>query len=106
MILSENQIPEIVKLLNQSIHPEAIYLFGSQAAGSANQSDSDVDICVIIKDHEEPYQQSVEAYFALRDLPFPKDVVVRRQSNFEKRSKWSSSLEFAIKNTGRLVYTT
>lgn len=104
MILSENQIPEIVDLLNRSVHPEAIYLFGSQATGTANPSESDVDICVIVKDQEEPYQQSVEAYFALRDLPFPKDVVVRRQSNFEKRSKWTSSLEYAIKETGRLIY--
>jgi predicted nucleotidyltransferase len=104
MILAENQIAELVGLLRQDLHPEAIYLFGSQADGSAQVKDSDVDLCLIVRDEAEPYRQTVQAYHALRKLPFPKDIIVRRSSRFHQRANWQSTLENEVKETGRLIY--
>jgi predicted nucleotidyltransferase len=104
MILAEDQITELVGLLRKDLRLEAIYLFGSQADGRAKAKGSDVDLCLIVPDEEEPYRQTVEAYRALRELPFPKDIIVRRRGRFNQRSNWQSSLEREVKEKGRLIY--
>lgn len=105
MVLTDNQAHELVELLREHVHPKAIYLFGSQATGQASGSESDVDICLIVEDAEEPYQRTVKAYHALRKLPFPKDIITRRRSQFEERASWPFSLEHTVKHSGRLLYS-
>jgi predicted nucleotidyltransferase len=104
MILKENQLQETILRIKQRINPEAIYLFGSQVSGKASEESGDVDLCIIVTDEKEPYHEAVEAYESLQDMPFPKDLVVRRRSRFEKRAAWPSSLEHEIANSGRLIY--
>jgi predicted nucleotidyltransferase len=104
MVLTEDQSKELVELLRRRVNPEAIYLFGSQACGQASQNASDVDLCLIVADTEEPYRRTVEAYQALRKLPFPKDIITRRRSRFEERSAWPFTLEHDVKQNGRLLY--
>jgi predicted nucleotidyltransferase len=106
MVLTEDQTNKLIELLRVHVNPEAIYLFGSQACNQASADDSDVDICLIVSDADEPYLRTVEAYQALRKLPFPKDIVTRRRSRFEERSAWPFSLEHDVKRNGRLLYST
>ena len=106
MILQDHQIQELVALLRGRINPEAIYLFGSQAVGLASERDSDVDLCIIVPDEKEPYRETVDAYESLQDMPFPKDIIVRRRSRFEERAAWPASLEHEVKRAGRLIYST
>jgi predicted nucleotidyltransferase len=105
MILTEDQTKEIVELLRRHVNPEAIYLFGSQAGRQALEKNSDVDLCLIVSDAEEPYRRTVDAYQALQKLPFPKDIITRRRSRFEERSAWPFSLEHDVKRNGRLLYS-
>ena len=46
---SAEVLDEITKRLAESMHPERIYLFGSHAAGNADQ-DSDVDLLAVVRD--------------------------------------------------------
>jgi len=104
VVLQESQLNDTVRLLRDRLHPEAIYLFGSQVTGRASTRDGDVDLCIVISDEKEPYVETVDAYEILQSMPFPKDIIVRRKSRFEKRAVWPSTLEHEVKKTGRLVY--
>ena len=104
MILKDDQLKETVALLREHVKPEAIYLFGSQVRGRATAENGDVDLCIIVSDEKEPYHEAVNAYETLQEMPFPKDIIVRRKSRFEERARWPASLEHEVRNTGRLVY--
>ena len=104
MILQEKQLKQTIRLLRDRIHPEAIYLFGSQATGKAAEHSGDVDLCIIVKDDQETYRQTVDAYESLQSMPFPKDIIVRCQSRFDERAAWPATLEREVREKGRLVY--
>ena len=104
MIIQEDLLEETIRLLRDRIHPEAIYLFGSQAAGRASLHNSDVDLCIVVNDDKEPYQATVDAYETLQSMPFPKDIIVRCKRRFNERAEWPATLEHEVKKTGRLVY--
>jgi len=104
VILDEKQLNRTVGLLMEKLQPEAIYLFGSQVSKRATDNRGDVDLCVIVSDDKDPYREAVSAYETLKNMPFPKDIVVRRRSRFEQRSAWPSTLEHEVNQTGRRVY--
>jgi len=105
MILQETDTKEIVERIRKELHPNAIYLFGSQSSGKATTADSDVDLCIVVPDDgEDSYRKTVRAYRSLRDLGFPKDVLVRHESRFNERSAWSNSVESQVIKTGQLLY--
>jgi predicted nucleotidyltransferase len=104
MIIQEDLLEETVRLLRDRIHPDAIYLFGSQATGRASPHNGDVDLCIIVNDDREPYLTTVDAYETLQAMPFPKDIIVRRKGRFEERAEWPATLEHEVKKTGRLLY--
>lgn len=104
MILKEEQTKEIVNRLKEALQPTVIYLFGSQVQGEPG-SGSDVDLCVVVPDDsEDTYRKTVKAYRCLRNLRFPKDLLVRHQSKFETRSQWRGAIEREIAQSGRIVY--
>jgi predicted nucleotidyltransferase len=105
MILQTEQSEEIVRRLTAELSPEEIYLFGSQAAGTAVEGRSDVDLCVIVPDDDESsYSKSVRAYQSLRGLGLPKDIIVRHRSRFTERARWTSSVEHEVVLHGRRIY--
>lgn len=105
MILQADQSEEIVRRLAEELAPEEIYLFGSQADGTAADGRSDVDLCVVVPDDNESfYHKTVRAYRSLRGLKIPKDIIVRHRSQFAQRAKWPSSVEHEIASTGLRLY--
>ena len=105
MILQADQSAEIVRRLAEELAPEEIYLFGSQADGTAADGRSDVDLCVVVPDDEESsYRKAVRAYRSLRGLGLPKDILVRHRSRFVERARWTSSVEHEIAKHGRRIY--
>jgi len=104
MIIEEIQLQKAIDLLKERINPEAIYLFGSQVSGKATQQSGDVDLCIIVRDDREPYRETVDAYESLQEMPFPKDIIVRRKSRFEERATSPFTLEHEVRQTGRMIY--
>lgn len=103
-MLEQKQLSQLVEGL-QVLNPSRVYLFGSQANGTARQGLSDVDICVVVPDDEEDsYRKSVKAYRSLADFPMPKDIIVRHEGNFRKRSGWQSSIEREVVDHGQLIF--
>jgi predicted nucleotidyltransferase len=102
--LDSDLLNEIIQRLVNALHPEKIYLFGSHAYGQPND-DSDVDLLIVVNDSDTPNRKKiVEGYRALRELHIPKDIVVVTQSQFDKRSRWLSSIERVVTDKGRLLY--
>ncbi len=108
MIFLKNLCPdllnEIVQRLVDTLHPEKIYLFGSHAYGQPND-DSDVDLLIVVKDSDQPINNKIaDGYQSLWGLRIPKDIVVVTQSQFDKRSRWLSSVERVAMEKGKLLY--
>jgi len=105
MILQAEQSDEIVRRLKDELSPEEIYLFGSQAKGTAVDGRSDVDLCVVVADDSEPsHRKAVRAYRSLRGLGLPKDIIVRHRSSFTERAQWASAVEHEVAQHGRCIY--
>lgn len=103
-MLEKKQLSQLVEGL-QILNPTQVYLFGSQAQGTARPGLSDVDICVVVPDDaEDSYRKSVRAYRSLADFPMAKDIVVRHETKFRERSSWQSSIEHEVLKTGRLLF--
>lgn len=97
-------LPEITKCLVDEMCPEQIILFGSYAWGTPN-ADSDVDLMVIVQeDHLTPIQRVMQARACLAQFPIPKDILVKKKSEFEFFLSVPSSLESLIAAKGKVLY--
>jgi len=97
-------LEEMTNRLVAAVHPVAIYLFGSQANGTATE-DSDVDLMVIVPDGEEPMRKVEErAWRSLGGIPVSKDLIVESVSQFRRRGTVYASLECEILESGVLLY--
>ena len=106
MILNTEQSQNIVTQLRDELNPIRIYLFGSQANGTASEDGSDIDLCIVVPDDSEHvFKKATRAYRALRNFKFPKDILVRHKTRFEERSTWVNSLEREIAERGTVLYT-
>ena len=101
---TEEILPEIVRRLVDSLHPEQIYLFGSQARGSAGVN-SDIDLIVVVSDSDQPgYVRDRAAYHALWGIRAPVEVLVWTQEEFDSGLRIPTSLSASVQRTGKLLY--
>jgi predicted nucleotidyltransferase len=97
-------LEEIVARLVQGLHPERIYLFGSQARGQAEES-SDIDLLVVVPDSELPrHRREALSYDLLWGVTVPVDVIVLTQAEFQRASRVRTSLASTVRTEGRLLY--
>lgn len=100
----QSAIDQAVGGLVHALNPIKVYLFGSCAAGRFHDG-SDIDLLVVVPDESgNKLDNTRKAYQATSDLPYPKDIIVDCESIFQKRSKWVSSIEREVLETGKLVY--
>jgi len=93
-----------VRRLVDTLKPERIYLFGSQARGDADE-DSDYDLMVIVPASDRTrYEREVEAYHAVWEVPIPAEVLVWTRDEFERQSAAVASLPATVLREGRLLY--
>jgi uncharacterized protein len=87
-----------------ALQPEVIYLYGSHAYGEPHR-DSDVDLLIVVSESAlPPHKRAVAAYRALRGLRLPAEVKVATRAEFERRAGWTSSIERAVLDKGRVLY--
>src|SRR5437762_11973825 len=99
-------IPEIVRRLVETYHPESVYLFGSAARGDASL-DSDYDFMIVMpNDAPVALRRPAKAYECLRGLAVPKDILISTSVDFEKQLHLKASLPATIMREGKLLYGT
>lgn len=105
MFKEAKEINTLKDCIIDSISPLKVYLFGSFAEGTSHD-ESDYDFYVVVDDKESNLLELTrKAYRAMRGKKNrPVDIVVVRQSQFEKRKVWKLSLEREVDGKGVLLY--
>ncbi len=98
-----DRIQLILQKVVATVNPSQVYLFGSQADGTAT-ANSDIDLLVVADVPGSPRQRSL----ALRRL-FPHrnyglDIFVLNPSEFERQRALVNSLGYIATQKGRLLY--
>lgn len=94
----------IVNRLIDGLHPDRIYLFGSQARGQAD-SDSDFDLLVILPESDLPrHQREALSYDLLWGLSTPVDLIVLTRDEFDRTCQVKTSLASTVKTHGEILY--
>jgi len=102
--LTENLLEEMTKRLAESIQPERIYLFGSHAAGNADQ-DSDVDLLAVVPDTKKSVREiAIKGRKSLWDIEVPFDLIVCTKFQFERFRNVKNSIMNEAFCFGRIVY--
>jgi predicted nucleotidyltransferase len=102
--LSTELLNEITKRLAESIHPVRIYLFGSHAAGNADD-DSDVDLLAVVPNtHRSTREIAIEGRSSLSDFLISFDLIVCTKSQFDRYVNVKNTIMNEVLCDGRLVY--
>ena len=102
--VSPGFLEEVVDRLAQGLHPEQIYLFGSQARAQAAES-SDIDLLVVVADSDLPrHRREALSYDLLWGLTTPVDVIVLTRAEFQRASRVKTSLASTVRAEGVVLY--
>src|SRR5947209_4800950 len=97
--LAEAQVDDLARIVArivETLNPERVFVFGSQARGEAT-ADSDIDLLVVVPPTEEPsYRLAQRAYHSLHHYLTPLDIVVIPKDEFERRSNARASLPATV----------
>lgn len=98
-----NLLQSLVKRLTEQIQPYKIYLFGSQARGTAG-AESDIDLLIIADLPGSKHQRNfmVRKLFPGRNFSF--DVLVYSQQEFEEESQVPNTIGYIVAREGKLLY--
>jgi predicted nucleotidyltransferase len=100
--LDQELVDEIVERLKK-MSPLQIFLFGSQAEGTAD-ADSDIDLLVVKESIVSHMRESIEARKLLRGLGRAFDLIVSTPEEFEFYRHQVNSVHHAVAHYGRRLY--
>jgi superfamily II DNA or RNA helicase/predicted nucleotidyltransferase len=100
---SEEWIDLMVDRLKAQFAPERIVLFGSHARGEAD-SNSDIDLLVVLHDVADRHDAAVQMREALADLPLPIDIVVATPSEVDQYGELVGTVLRPALRDGRELY--
>ena len=83
--------------------PDRIILFGS-AAGDSMTPDSDIDLLVLLKEVSRDRSEWLRITRALRDLPWPSDVVLMTAKRFDESKHVVGGIAYPANKYGRVLY--
>ena len=97
------KITEITKRIIEASQPDKIILFGSHARGDFN-TDSDLDLLVVIPDVKHPRAESTRLRGVLRGLLIPVDIVVATPEQIERLGNVLGLVYHAALSDGEILY--
>jgi uncharacterized protein len=101
--ISKSKIEDAVKRLADTYQPLTIYLFGSYAWGKPH-AESDLDFMLVVPENIEPtFELRRKGNRALAGIGFSVDFLFNSPT-INYRAEHPSSLEYKIKNEGKIVY--
>lgn len=100
---NDDMIRSIVRRIVDTVQPEKVILFGSQARGDARPG-SDFDVLVIKESDEPRYRRSVPLYVALADLPVEVEVLVYTPEEVSERSAVPQAFVTTAVREGKTIY--
>jgi uncharacterized protein len=100
----QEQIDRMVQRIVKRFRPEKVILFGSHARGEAGP-DSDVDLLVVMPVEGSVRETRLDIRQALRDAPFPLDIIVTTPEEFAWRKDVVGTIEWPATREGKVLYT-
>ena len=105
-MINENLIRNAVYETFPTTIVEQIIVFGSYARGD-NTSDSDTDICIIVKDGLErekikAYRHKLNKIFAVKHR-MPTDILIKSSYDFDRYKNVAGGIEYAIAREGLVL---
>jgi predicted nucleotidyltransferase len=101
--LNDALIRDIVRRIVDTVQPEKVILFGSQARGDARPN-SDFDLLVIKQSDEPRYRRSIPLYVALADLPVEVEVMVYTPEEVDEWSQVPQAFVTTAVREGTAIY--
>ena len=102
--ISKTKIQETIIKLIDTYQPLSVYLFGSYAWGKPH-AESDLDLMLIVPEGTvHNFELRRKGNRALAGIGFSVDFLFNTPTNFDTLAEHPSSLEYKIKNEGKLVY--
>jgi predicted nucleotidyltransferase len=101
--LNDSMVRDIVRRIVDTVQPEKVILFGSQARGDARHN-SDFDVLVIKQSEEPRYRRSVPLYIALADLPVEVEVMVYTPEEVGEWSQVPQAFITTAVREGKTIY--
>ena len=98
-----DQLPEITRRIVEISNPRRIIMFGSYARGEQN-SDSDLDLMVVLDQIDTPRAECVRLRRALRGLLTPIDILVSTPEQLERHRNTIGLIYRTILNEGKVIY--
>ncbi len=98
-------IEEAIERIVVGFDPLRILLFGSLARGESGPN-SDVDLLVVVPDgsFSDKHEVTVEILRTLKDMPFPKDVVVTTPEEIDRRGDLVGTVLRPALREGKVLY--
>lgn len=96
-------LPQAVRRIVHSLHPEKIILFGSYAYGQPN-SDSDVDLLVVWQSRASPKDRYLAVCRLLRPRPFAVDLLVKTPQEVATALRQGDLFMQEIMTRGQVLY--
>ncbi len=96
-------IDTAVKKIVEQFQPTKIILFGSRARGLVD-TDSDVDLLVVMDVKGSKRRQAVEIDLALSDRTFSLDLIVVTPEEFEKYRDVVGHILYPVVREGKVLY--
>lgn len=101
--LTDTVVHDIVRRIVDTVQPEKVILFGSQARGDARPN-SDYDVLVIKHSDEPRYRRSAPLYVALADLPVEVEVMVYTPEEVHEWSEVPQAFVTTAVREGTTIY--
>jgi uncharacterized protein len=102
--VDQNLLNEVANRLAKELQAEGIWLFGSYAWGTPDES-SDLDLFVVVPEsNEPPVERMRRAHRCLRGLGIAKDVLVKTRGEFDRLRLLPSTLDYLVFHRGRRIY--
>jgi predicted nucleotidyltransferase len=101
-MLSIDNINQIIKTINSVSNPEAVYLFGSYADGTATE-DSDLDLLVIKNNIPDKMQELLRIKKSIISDEYSIDLLLYSEDEFEQKKSQGWKLFSEIEKKGKLI---
>jgi len=103
MEIAQELSEEIVRRLLRVATPDRIIVFGS-AAGGEMEPDSDIDLLVLEAKPENPREEMVRIWDALRGIGHAFDVIVMDTQWYEESKDVVGGLAYPASRQGKVIY--